>query len=276
MADSLTAELVLLLKRVSTHLTVKISNLLMLLSNHKNAGSIGALAGFAIAIVFTWKFLRSPGGQQRRQPKRRGAASSSSDGTQLTPSEVASPYPLSPVNDSKGQDVVEELPAPVKLTLGQIVRKKLNGGRKMTCQLLGVIFEEKSPEELQEHATVRPLAAEVLMEISKSCDLYLMERIIDDKSGEIALSALEAAGLFTSGGLIKDKVLFCSTENGRSSFVRQLEPDWHVDTNIEIISQLARFIRYQLHISPAGPPHIASNVFGSTSLEHYFSLLDQC
>ncbi|KAL4186227.1 hypothetical protein AMTRI_Chr09g32790 [Amborella trichopoda] len=266
MADSLTAELVLLLKRVSTHLTVKISNLLMLLSNHKsmdnfqNAGSIGALAGFAIAIVFTWKFLRSPGGQQRRQPKRRGAASSSSDGTQLTPSEVASPYPLSPVNDSKGQDVVEELPAPVK----------------MTCQLLGVIFEEKSPEELQEHATVRPLAAEVLMEISKSCDLYLMERIIDDKSGEIALSALEAAGLFTSGGLIKDKVLFCSTENGRSSFVRQLEPDWHVDTNIEIISQLARFIRYQLHISPVGPPHIASNVFGSTSLEHYFSLLDQC
>lgn len=35
------------------------------------------------------------------------------------------------------------------------------------------------------------------------------------------------------------QVLFCSTETGRSSFVRQLEPDWHVDTNPEIISQLA-------------------------------------
>jgi hypothetical protein len=35
------------------------------------------------------------------------------------------------------------------------------------------------------------------------------------------------------------QVLFSSTENGRSSFVRQLEPDWHIDTNQEIVSQLA-------------------------------------
>lgn len=35
------------------------------------------------------------------------------------------------------------------------------------------------------------------------------------------------------------QVLFCSTENGRSSFVRQLEPDWHIDTNPEIVTQLA-------------------------------------
>ncbi|KAI3526025.1 hypothetical protein L1887_05191 [Cichorium endivia] len=39
------------------------------------------------------------------------------------------------------------------------------------------------------------------------------------------LTALENAGVFTSG-LVKDKVLFCSTENGRMSFVRQLEPEW--------------------------------------------------
>lgn len=93
------------------------------------------------------------------------------------------------------------------------------------------------------------------------------------------LQALETAGVFTSGGLVKDKVpnpiklsqkiitrkfsgnlvqpnktmsrlsqycdmknmqvLFCSTEMGRSSFVRQLEPDWHIDTNPEISTQLA-------------------------------------
>jgi len=35
------------------------------------------------------------------------------------------------------------------------------------------------------------------------------------------------------------QVLFCSTENGRSSFVRQLEPDWHIDTDLEIIHQLS-------------------------------------
>ncbi|KAK3404522.1 hypothetical protein EUGRSUZ_K00825 [Eucalyptus grandis] len=66
-----------------------------------------------------------------------------------------------------------------------------------------------------------------------------MERVLDDESEKKILQALEYAGVFTSGGLIKEKVLFCSTENGRSSFVRQLEPDWHIDTNPEVISQLA-------------------------------------
>lgn len=35
------------------------------------------------------------------------------------------------------------------------------------------------------------------------------------------------------------QVLFCSTEIGRTSFVRQLEPDWHIDSNPEITTQLA-------------------------------------
>lgn len=35
------------------------------------------------------------------------------------------------------------------------------------------------------------------------------------------------------------QVLFCSTDIGRKSFVRQLEADWHIDTNLEIISQLS-------------------------------------
>jgi hypothetical protein len=102
------------------------------------------------------------------------------------------------------------------------------------------------------------------------------------------------------------QVLFCSTENGRTSFVRQLEPDWHIDTNPEIIFQLSvyscylscyffkllysdvyahfhgchlnylfiywlqRFIKYQLHISPTRSERAASNVFNSPSLEQFF------
>lgn len=80
---------------------------------------------------------------------------------------------------------------------------------QMTCQLLGVILEEKSPEELQvyswlylnlfflknlvwvnwiytlflqKHATVRPSVVEILLEITKYCDLYLMETVLDDES----------------------------------------------------------------------------------------------
>eukprot|EP01018_Ginkgo_biloba_P017752 Gb_06151 [translate_table: standard] len=164
---------------------------------------------------------------------------------------------------------------PIKLTMTQVIRRKLNGGRKITCQLLGVVLEELSPEELQEHAVVRPSVVEVLLEIAKACDLYLITRVLDDKSEERVLSALDVVGVFTVGGLDKNKVLFCSTEAGRSSFVRQLEPDWHIDTDVEKISQLSKFIRYQLHISPIVSQHDASNVFGSLSLEHYFRDLDQ-
>ncbi|KAE9600704.1 hypothetical protein Lal_00045905 [Lupinus albus] len=79
------------------------------------------------------------------------------------------------------------------------------------------------------------------------------------------LVALEEARIFTSGGLVKDKVLFCSTENGRTSFVRQLEPNWHIETNPEIVTQLARFIKYQLHVSPFRSQRSAANVFSAVS-----------
>ncbi|KAF5181801.1 peroxisome biogenesis protein, partial [Thalictrum thalictroides] len=92
---------------------------------------------------------------------------------------------------------------------------------------------------------------------------------------ERVLSALEEAGVFTSGGLVKDKVLFSSMENGRISFVRQLEPDWHIDTNPDIVFQLARFIKYQLCISPVKPERSASNVFCSPSFEQFFGLVDR-
>ncbi|MQM16143.1 hypothetical protein Taro_049098, partial [Colocasia esculenta] len=75
----------------------------------------------------------------------------------------------------------------------------------ITCQLLGVIFEERTPDELQIHATVRGSVVEVLLEISKYCDVYLMETVRDDESEERALAALENAGLFNTGGLIKEK-----------------------------------------------------------------------
>ncbi|KAI3774142.1 hypothetical protein L1987_48686 [Smallanthus sonchifolius] len=143
---------------------------------------------------------------------------------------------------------------------------------QVTCRLLGIILEESTPEELQNQATVRSSVLEVLLEMTKLCDLYLMETVLDDESEKRVLTALENAGIFTSSGLVKDKTLFCSTEIGRTSFVRQLEPDWHIDSNREINSQLARFIKRQLHISPMDTERIASNVFSFSSLEQFFGI----
>lgn len=270
MAETSKDELVQLIRRFGAYLTVKFSNIFSISLNNVNSRSLGAIAGFAVAVVFTWRLLRTPRGPQRRIQKRQAASPASLGLPPQTNTASTSSGVCSTSEDLRAQNVVDEFFQPVKPTLGQIVRQKLSEGRKVTCRLLGVILEESSPEELQKQATVRSSVLEVLLEITKFCDLYLMERVLDDESEKKILQALEYAGVFTSGGLIKEKVLFCSTENGRSSFVRQLEPDWHIDTNPEVISQLARFIKYQLHVTPIRPERTASNVFTSASVEQFF------
>ncbi|CAN6918903.1 unnamed protein product [Brassica oleracea] len=266
-SSSPSEEIVRLIKRLSGYVAFKMSSLFSTPIGNLDSRSIGAIAGLAIAVIFTWRAIRTqPGEPQRRRPKRRlQSAESSSAAAASIPPDVSSPH-----EDNGMQDVVDQFFHPGKPTLGQIVRQRLSEGRKVTCRLLGVILEESSPEELQKQATVRSSVMEVLLEITKCCDLYLMERVVDDESEVKVLQALETAGIFTSGGLVKDKVLFCSTEIGRTSFVRQLEPDWHIDTNPEISTQLARFIKFQLHVSAAKPERTVPNVFTSQSIEQFF------
>ncbi|KAJ0249031.1 Peroxisome biogenesis protein 22 [Hirschfeldia incana] len=268
-SPSPTEEIVRLIKRLSAYVTFKMSSLFSTSIPNLDSRSIGAIAGLAIAVIFTWRAIRTP--PRRRQPKRRMQSAETSSASDAQ-SNLASTLPdvSLPHEDNGVQDVVDQFFQPVKPTLGQIVRQKLSEGRKVTCRLLGVILEESSPEELQRQATVRSSVLEVLLEITKYSDLYLMERVLDDESEARVLQALETAGVFTSGGLVKDKVLFCSSEIGRTSFVRQLEPDWHIDTNPEITTQLARFIKYQLHVSASKPERTAPNVFTSQSIEQFF------
>ncbi|KAL8248369.1 hypothetical protein R6Q59_005237 [Mikania micrantha] len=255
MADPSKTNLLQLIKRIGDYLSTKISKFF----DTKDFRSIWAVAGFAVAVIFTWRALRMPNGSRRRQPKNQPSSSSTS---------VFNSHPNEDLRSPSG---IDGLFQPTKPTLGQIVRQRLSDGRKVTCRLLGVILEENTPEELQNQATVKSSVLDVLLEITKHCDLYLMERVLDDESQEKVLMALENAGIFTSGALVKDKVLFCSTENGRMSFVRQLEPDWHIDSNPEITSQLARFIRHQLHISTK-TVQIAPNVHIFSSLEQFFTI----
>lgn len=77
---------------------------------------MGAIAGLALAIVFTWRLARSPGGPQRRQPKRQAPTTSSSvqsnqSNATVTPSGVASQP-----EDFRAQNVVDEFFQPVKVS----------------------------------------------------------------------------------------------------------------------------------------------------------------
>ena len=68
-----------------------------------------------MAIIFTWRLLRSPSGPQRRIPKRQAPAPSSSgvssqSATTLVPSGVCSSS-----DDSRAQNVIDEFFQPVKV-----------------------------------------------------------------------------------------------------------------------------------------------------------------
>ncbi|MFS7896702.1 putative peroxisome biogenesis protein [Helianthus anomalus] len=77
--------------------------------------------------------------------------------------------------------------------------------------LLNVLAPEHSnPSPLvvwKIQATVKLSVLEVLIEITKYSYLYLMGRVLDNESHEKVLTALENAGVFTFGCLVKDKVI---------------------------------------------------------------------
>lgn len=277
MGDSIAEELVQLLRGINATLTVKLSHLLGFMFRNKNASSIGAAAGLAIALWWTWKCWRIPGTRPNaRLDKRDGASAASTSMDTTVPGAASSTAVATSITHATQRGTSAESKQTVEtttgeLTVAQIVRRQLNGGRKMTCQLLGVILEESTPEELQQHAVVRPAVVDVLLEIARTCDLYLVARVLDDASEAVVMAALDAIGLFSDAQFNREKVLFCSTETGRTSFVRQLEPDWHVDTLRDINSGLAPFVRQQLHISPPGASPIAANVYIVESLDQYFS-----
>lgn len=85
---------------------------------YQNARSIGAIAGFAVAIVFTWRLLRSPSGPQRRQPKRQAPASSSS-GISSQSNATLTTSGVSSSEDTRAQNVVDEFFQPVKVNVCQ-------------------------------------------------------------------------------------------------------------------------------------------------------------
>lgn len=258
-----------LVRRISVSLSVKLSHILAFFVKYKQASSFGAIAGFAIALICTWRYFRGALLRGRRGKRQPPAARSAADaGTEAIATGVT--HGITQVA-RRGAPVASSA-APAQLTLASIVRRQLNGGRRATCQVAGVLLHEGSPEALQGGATVRAEAVEVVKELASACDLYLLARVLDDGSQDAVLAALDSAGLFAPGAVNRHKVLFCATEVGLVSFVRQLEPDWHIDSAATAIDQLKRFVRHELHIAAPGEAVVAANVVSTPTLERYFGL----
>lgn len=81
----------------------------------QDSRSIGAIAGLAVAIVFTWRLLRSPSEPQRRTPKRETTAPSNSGlANHSNPNPISSDVSS---QDSSAQNVIDEFFQPVKVNL---------------------------------------------------------------------------------------------------------------------------------------------------------------
>jgi hypothetical protein len=171
---------------------------------------------------------------------------------------------------SKQQELAAATP------LGRAVRSKLGGIRKVTVSSLGALTEEWASTDLQEGATLRPGAMDILKEIASCADTYIVTQVQDDVGQAVVLGTLEAAGLIgvKQGQILPHHVLFCSTLDGKVSVVRQIEPDLHIDGSGKTIEDLRRFMPQLLHISQPGTAAAgagASNIRNSSSLAAYFA-----
>ena len=143
--------------------------------------------------------------------------------------------------------------------------------------LPGTIIEERSPSELQEAATVVPEAVEVVKEMARTCDVFLIAHVEDDIGQAVVTGALEAADLLGNkpGQVKPHRLLFCGTLDGKVSIVRQLDPELHMDGHAVTVEDLRRFMPHLLLVNrggagaykPGGP-----NIGVVESLAAYFGL----
>ncbi|KAJ6989563.1 hypothetical protein NC653_022201 [Populus alba x Populus x berolinensis] len=159
----------------------------------------------------------------------------------------------------------DEFFQPVKANIEREEEK----GHYVVC--VEVILEESSPENLQNcepKQLCEVLCAGSAVRKSQNIVIFISwKEFLMMRANKRIMQLWKMKEFSLHGGLVKDK------KTGRSSFVRQLEPDWHIDTNPEILFQLARFIKYQLHVSPTRIERTAANVFSSPSLEQFFGCI---
>eukprot|EP00899_Mesostigma_viride_P003100 jgi/Mesvir1/12791/Mv22842-RA.1 len=157
------------------------------------------------------------------------------------------------------------------------LQRTLPGVKRVTCMCSGTLLQETIPEELEVYATLKPDAADQLRALSRAFEVYLIARVNSDDAERRVLAALDEKGLLlpAEGGINRHKVLFCGTDVGASSIVRQLEPQLHIDTSEERVRTLVRFVPRLLHVmSPgvAAPAGLPSNVAVAASLSVIFGM----
>mmetsp|Transcript_61022 Transcript_61022/g.145342 ORF Transcript_61022/g.145342 Transcript_61022/m.145342 type:complete len:246 (+) Transcript_61022:64-801(+) len=99
-----------------------------------------------------------------------------------------------------------------------------------------------------------------LLEIARTCDLYLITQCSTDEAEAAVRAAVSDSGLLHAG-FNPHKMLFCETEAGRGSMARQLEPSLHVDSSPTVLDALRPFVASLVAVkTPANARALAAGV----------------
>jgi hypothetical protein len=143
------------------------------------------------------------------------------------------------------------------------------GIRTITISAPGVLLEETNPKSFSEGATVLPSSSAALLaalleggglgsigssnnnksflnfrSLLANANVYILCQVSDDIGEAAVRAALEFSGLMgpNPGQIPSQRFLFCETEVGKMSLVRQIEPEVHIDGECSTVEQLKRFI----------------------------------
>ena len=85
---------------------------------------------------------------------------------------------------------------------------------------------------------MRPEALEVLRDLCRAVQVRIVAHVLSDVGEAVIKGSLEAQGLLgpQSSQLRAHHVLCCSTPQGKSSMLRQLEPGLHIDGDATTVS----------------------------------------
>ncbi len=111
--------------------------------------------------------------------------------------------------------------------------------------------------------------------------MYILCQVSDDIGEAAVRAAFEFSGIIGSkqGQIPSQRFLFCETEVGKMSLVRQIEPEIHIDGESSTVEQLRRFIPRLIEVKT--PPTSldttteAGNSSSKVVVENFQNALDQ-
>ncbi len=99
------------------------------------------------------------------------------------------------------------------------------------------MLTETSPTQLEEGATLLNDVADLITRLRQHYELFLLCRVESDIGEAAVRGCLEGEGVCGrgKGQVSPHRVLFCGTTVGSTSMVRQLEPDLHIDGDVDTV-----------------------------------------